>query len=681
MSTEVLKVSNLIFLSAADNTLLKKIVNQDFKINENFADNDSKITFATVPEKVDDGVLVKTNQSVVQLLPVKVYLAKYRKYDCTWENVIYYETLEDVSSVELNKWEFFYSNDKYSVFRIFANSLPNSLPLNGELPAVKDAPFIRYEIYKNIWIKKEGKFKYEKPILSMGTVKGDDKWTLISSSDTESEYQYISSLPYGCVENTVQTNEDVTVIESSSSSLSSNSDALSSPSEQSSSSTSSNQIISANSSSSSESDSSESSTLNSSSSEERRSPKNISTLYLRMVGEPFTENQYVLRLVSPSANPLEWTATVHDSSTLTTGTISLKMNYYGRFLLSMTVVVDGNSIVISNALISNIKNDNFAYYNSYLKALAPIQSWFITTKYSDVDSYDCILSYESLKRNNGENKTLNEIIYDYELAEITPDKNTEKINVYIDRACLDEDKQANDICRGWGFFCLNNNWDNTWSYSSDMESIVLEKSNSGQWNLIRRYATSSNAIEEIELPIDYQDVTIDSVGEYNGFSGISVVARGNIKGGPEESNALDICNDKETLVTFFSSDNCGQDLTYFPYAGNLVVTLSGGNWSGKNIYQLKEKNINSNLSVWNWSSQSSINYHEYATLFSQDGILWKLNIGRLYNGSRSYIFKEFIFENKNASVFTTVFEKIDKSLVSIDGSWASSEMTLTISSE
>jgi hypothetical protein len=123
----------------------------------------------------------------------------------------------------------------------------------------------------------------------------------------------------------------------------------------------------------------------------------------------------------------------------------------------------------------------------------------------------------------------------------------------------------------------------------------------------------------------------------------------------------------------------GQNPDYFPFEGNLSLTLDGGSWDGKTSYDLEFRQINSNLSVWNFSTNSTVNSHEYATLFSQDGVLWKLNIGKVNGSSRSHLFTEFVAEGRNKEKFDVIFRKIHKSFISLNGDWSSSDMTVTIS--
>jgi len=674
MSKKVVRTGDSFFFSEKDSSYVKKAIDKSFEVTENFSSKPYGISFdSTASQQVtDDGVQTTSNASVTPTNQVKIYIARYRKFSCDWENVIYYGVLNSYENITLNEWAFIYTNDKYAAYRMYAASLPSSLPFGGELPPQTEVPFIRYESYKNIYMRRECQFKYDVPFLEFSSTPGTDEWELTSSNNDECEFKYVKSTPYGCdlevpSNSTIVLSEDCSCIDATLSSSSSSTDSSDSKS--------------SNSSTSSDSSgSSESSSLNSSSSEERRSPKSISTLYLRIVGDPFTENQYILSLQDPSADTLVWSASSHNSNTLTTGVISLTMNYSGRFLLSANVVVDGSPIVISNAVLSNIRNENFAYLNNYLKAVAPVDSDYIATKYDGVDSYDCILSHQSMVKSGGKNKKLSEIIYDYEMDEMTVDRSADKIVLYINRALFTTDSRPNNICRAWGLFCLSNSSDGVWSYSSGNQSLRLEQSEGGIWNLNRRYYENATTIQEINIPINFQDVTNNGVSNYDGFIGLTVTDRTKITGGVDVSSTSDICNDINTLIVFYSSDSCTVSDEYIPYNGDLLLTLDGGNWVGKKSYSLKKQSISSNLSVWNWSTNTSDGNHEYVTLFSPDGILWKLNIGKTTSsGSKNYLYTEFIAENRSADNFLIYAGKIHKSFVNMDGDWSDSDMSFVIS--
>jgi hypothetical protein len=676
MPSEVTRVGNTTFITTADNQFIKKLTNKDFQINEDFVGDPEKVDLNSVNTKrvdVREGAELVSNSGQLETQIIKVYLAKYRKGQCEWDNPIFHRVFEEGGSIELDQWEFLYSNETHSVFSLFSTDLPTTLPFDGDLPTVEFAPFIRYESFQVTWNRKTCVYS-PNFVTSFSDTVGLGEWEVTSSGEDECIFSYTKNTPFGC-DNTIPSVGDIDLGEacscipddsSSSSSNSSSSSAFKS---------------SSSSDSSDSSDSTESSSLNSSSSEERLSAKNIDTLYFRMSGDPFTNNQYVLSAVGGS--PFVWQATNHDASTLTTGTVSLSMNESGRFLLSMNVIVDDCPIVISNSLLSNIKNENFAAFGTYLKGISPIDKTKITTKCViddvEVDDYDCVISHESMEKLNGTNKSLGEIIFDYELNEMQVDTEFEKINIYIARAATEKISNPDDVCRGWGFFCLNNNDNGTWSLKTDNELVELEYTEGGAFNLTRRYATSPTTTEEIRMRIPFQDVTNDGVIEYNGFSGLTVVGRNNIEGGVATVTGDDICNDVDTLVAFYANESCGQNPDYFPYVGNLNVTLGGGNWDGKSSYELEFKQINSNLAVWNFSTNSTVDSHEYATLFSQDGVLWKLNIGKVDGVNRSHLFAEFIADGRNEDGFEAIFRKIHKSFVSLNGDWSSSNMTVTIS--
>jgi len=680
MQNKVIKIGNVSFLSQLDKSIIKKILNADFEINDDFSGNRSKIEFDSSAEVsfIQEGVKVSSNSSEVSVNPLKIYFAKYKKSSCNWEDVIYYGILEDYNEVVVDKWEFLYVNEQYCVYRIFSYSMPATLPLDGDLPSSKEAPFMEYESFSNVWMRDKCKFKYDEFIVSLVGLAGNDEWVLNSSGDSECLFSYTKSTPFGCdfsvpSVNSIDIGEEcecLTIYSSSSSS--SFSDTVLNKS-------------SSSSESSESSPSSETSSLNSSSSEIRMSPENVSTLYIRIVGDPFIASEYVLPLRSSTSIPLVWSSSSHSSDSETIGTVSVSMNGSGRFLLSVDATVNGSKVVIANALLSNIANDNFANYSGYLKGLATVCSGYITTAYVSDDgkqtfNYDCIISYETLNRNNGSPKKLSEIIYDYEMAELSIDNDSEKVQLYFGKANIDKDK-SEDICRAWGLFCLNYVKDGEWSYSNDDQEIKLSRTDGGCWNIYRKYNNSLTDSQEIEMEIDSKAVTANTSGEYDGFGGICVVPRALIMGGVSESSNNDVCNDKDTVVAFYSSDSCSQNSNYSPYYGDISLTIDGGGWVGKKSYSLKPSVISSNLSVWNWSSDSNSNYFEYAVLFSHDGILWKFMAMNKNGDSKNYIFTEFIKENLKYDTFSPVFSKIHKSYLSLDGEWGTGEATITISSK
>jgi hypothetical protein len=282
-----------------------------------------------------------------------------------------------------------------------------------------------------------------------------------------------------------------------------------------------------------------------------------------------------------------------------------------------------------------------------------------------------------MKRNNGASKKLSEIIYDYEMAELSVDDDSAKVNLYFGKANIEKDT-SNDICRAWGFFCLNYVKDGEWAYENDDQEIRLSRTDGGSWTLYRKYNSIEGA-EEIFIEIDSKCITSNMSGEYDGFEGTCVVPRDIIRGGVEEASASDVCNDKDTAIAFYSADSCSQNTEYNPYAGDLALTIDGGDWDGKLSYLLSSSVISSNLSVWNWSSNSNSDYFEYAMLFSHDGVLWKLMVMKKQGSSTSYLFAEFIKENLSFDSFVPVFHKVHKSYMSFDGDWSSSDATITIS--
>jgi hypothetical protein len=174
-------------------------------------------------------------------------------------------------------------------------------------------------------------------------------------------------------------------------------------------------------------------------------------------------------------------------------------------------------------------------------------------------------------------------------------------------------------------------------------------------------------------------VSNSSFSEDNNFSGLTVVRKNTITGGPETASPTDVCNSSDTLAVFYSADTCGQDSNYTPFEGGLTLTLSGGSWDGMPLYRLSFKRINGNLAVWNFSTTSSSSSHEYATLFSPDGINWKIHLGKFDGSSKSYLLAEFVFENRSSDSFDTVFTKTNKSFVSIDGERSSGDVSIVIS--
>jgi hypothetical protein len=672
MPSEATRVGNATFITTADNQYIKRLINKDFQINEDFVGEPEKIELNqlnTTRSNVKEGVQLVTNSGDLENLVIKVYFAKYRKGECDWEDPIFHKIFEESDSIELDQWEFLYSNENHSVYSIFSYDLPTTLPFDGALPPVEEAPFLRYETFTTTWDRKQ--CVYGTFATSLSETVGTGEWVVESSDEDQCVLSYTKTTPFGC-DNSVPSTEDIDLGDDCSctpeSSSSSSSDSSSSSIKKSSSS----------SDSSDSSLSSETSSDNSESSEERLSAKNVPTIYMRIIGEPFNDYQFVLNQTSSTT----WQATSHDAETLTTGTIDLSMAESGRFTLSMNLVVDNCPIVVSNSVLSNIKNDNFASFGTYLKGIAPIDKTKITTKCEidgvELDEYSCIFSHESMQTIGGKNKGLSQIILDYELTEMQVDLEYEKINLYMSRAANETINNPNDICRGWGFFCLNNNEDGTWTFQNDNELVKLEYTDGGAFNLTRRYSTSSTTTEEISMRIPFQDVVNDGVLEYDGFTGLTTIGRNNIEGGVLNVTAEDICNDVDTVVAFYASDSCGQNTEYFPYEGNLTVTLSGGDWDGKDSYELEFKQINSNLAVWNFSTNSSINSHEYATLFSQDGVLWKLNLGKVNGTNRSHLYAEFIAEGRNRDGFEGIFTKVPKDYLNLSGARSSSEVTIII---
>jgi len=679
MQDKVVKIANVSFLSSFDKTVITKIFNSDFEINDDFSGNRSKLSFDELSStsSVEEGIIVNSNYLSSVVSPIKIYLSKYRKNSCDWDNIIFYGILENYDqTTEMNKWELLYVNEQYCVYRYFSQQIPNSFPLDGNIPPNSIAPFIKYESFKNIWIRKEGRFKYENSIISLVNEKGDSQWKMITSGDDECVFTYTKNTPFGCdltvpnVDSIIIPEECSRIIESSSS-ISSESSA------------STEQNSTESSKSSDSSSSSESSSLNSSSSEERLYPKNISTIYLRIIGQPFVESQYVLSLQNPNVFPLVWSSNSHNAEMLTTGMVSVSMNSSGRFFVSVDAVINNSPIVINNALLSNVRNDNFGSYVGYLKGLGVVNEEYITTKYSINNSqivrYDCIISYETMERNSGAPKKLSEIIYDYELSELTIEEDASKVILYLGRANSDNMINNSDVCRAWGLFCLNYIEDGYWEYKNDDQIISLEKTDSGGLTIYRKYLNSSTDSEEIYLDIDPKTITTNITGAYSGFAGSAIVPRFFIRNGIEIANQNDVCNATNTVVALYSADNCSQNVSYSPYNGNLALTISGGGWNGKKSYILKPNIINGNLAVWNWSNEGKVNDFEYVTLFSQDGILWKLTIYRNKSGSKDYIVTEFIKENTSSNNFSSIFQKLHKSFLSINGSWGTEEATITIS--
>jgi len=615
----------------------------------------------------EEGVKLVSNSTSSETLTIKVYLAKYKKGECGWLSPVFYRVFDESGSVELNEWSFLYSNEKYSVYSMFAYELPDSLPYDGELPPASEAPFVRYEAFETVWDRK--RCEYSDLANSFSTTKGSDYWVLTSSDEDQCVYSYVKSTPFGC-DNEVPSTDDIDLDSDCSCTPESSSSSISS------SSSSTEEMSTVSTSSSSEKISSESSSLNSESSEELLSAKNVDPIYMRVLGEPFNDYQFVLDQISSNV----WQATSHSAETLTTGTITLTMEESGRFVLDMNVVVNGCSMVVVDSVLSNIKNDNFASYGSYLKGLAPLDKTRITVPCvvdgEEVTEYSCVFSHESMQTNTGKNKSVGQVVLDYEQNELQVDLEYDKINLYLSKATNVADSAGS--CRAWGFFCLENNDDGTWSVESDREFVRLEYTQGGAFNLTRRYAVSATETEEISMRIPFQDVVNDGLSGYNGFSGLTVVGRNNIAGGVEESNSSDICNDADTLVVLYANEVCSQNSSYFPYQGDLTLTINGGDWDGRDSYDLEFRQINSNLAVWNFSTNSSSSSHEYATLFSQDGTLWKLNLGKFNGSQRSHLYAEFISEGRNQNGFKGIFVKVPRSNMNLSGARSSSDATLMI---
>ena len=81
MQNEVIKIGNASFLSQADKTVIKKILNSDFEINDDFSGNRSKLIFdaSAKTNAVEEGMQVVSNIEEPDANPVKIYMAKYKK--------------------------------------------------------------------------------------------------------------------------------------------------------------------------------------------------------------------------------------------------------------------------------------------------------------------------------------------------------------------------------------------------------------------------------------------------------------------------------------------------------------------------------------------------------------------------------------------------------------------------
>ena len=499
-------------------------------------------------------------------------------------------------------------------------------------------------------------------------------WNFFYSNSKYTVYiQYGTSLPAPLFEPGYKIPELEEVIEESSSSSSSE--------ENSSSETNSSTHSSSSSSEDVEPSSSSSSLLieHSSSSEEILSVQTVDRIYLKIDGNPFTDFQYELINVGSSSYPAEWSSSSHGEDTLTSGVISVKLLSSGRFVFNANVVVDGCAIVIEDSVLSNIKNSNFASKNTYIKGFGQIDPDKIVKKCSidgeEQDSYNCLISYESMIRSNGVKKAFSSIIKDYERNEMIINDEASKVKLFF---ASPPNMESSDVCRGWGYFCLNNTSNGVWSSLGDNESIELTHGSHGEWQLTRKYRNSLSTSETIVMRLDYQDISSNESGDDN-FTGLTVVRKDLIKGGVEISSAEDSCNSTDSLVVLQSDSECSQNEDYNPFAGNLSLTLSGGSWGGSRSFNLKKAVISGNLSVWATSTNSERYSHEYAVLFSLDGVNWRLNVGNLSNSDKSYLLSEFIHSNIVSNEFTTMTSIIPKSNVSINGDRSSGDITAIIS--
>ena len=184
MLDEVSKIGNASFILNGDGSLLNKTINADFQLVEDFFQNDiSQVQLGDqddVVENKNEGTVLTSNKDVVFTDTVYIYLARFRKGQCDWEPVIFYDIFNGDNPITLDEWEILYANDNYVVYRIYSKEMPETLPYGGEVPPNSDASFIRYEKYINYFSRTDCEFKYNTTTHKIEYVEepGNDEWVV-----------------------------------------------------------------------------------------------------------------------------------------------------------------------------------------------------------------------------------------------------------------------------------------------------------------------------------------------------------------------------------------------------------------------------------------------------------------------------------------------------------------------
>jgi hypothetical protein len=194
MFDEVSRIGNASFILNGEGELLNKAVNADFQLVEDFFDTEaSQVDLGNSSsdhlEMIDSGTILVSNSNIIFTEQIHVYLARFRKGQCDWESVVFYDYYNGSDSVSLDSWSFFYSNDNYVVYKIYSQDLPSTLPYDGDYPPSDDAEFIRYEKYTNVLSRSDCEFEYNTVSHSVELVDepGDDTWDVFATDDPDAE--------------------------------------------------------------------------------------------------------------------------------------------------------------------------------------------------------------------------------------------------------------------------------------------------------------------------------------------------------------------------------------------------------------------------------------------------------------------------------------------------------------
>ena len=648
MSNKVSKISNSDLL-VFNESFLKILDNKNFNLRENFNDNFHKLNIGDTDVSLsfsENGILQSNKDEEKNENKIKIFISKFKNGSCEWSSPSFFSIADDQEQEK--DWSLFYSNSKFLVYKIHSFETPNSLPLDGDFPTNEEADFIRYKKYINEWLRKECQFKYDPFDTTFVYEQGTDEWELVSSDENSCIFEFVESVPSGCSEmvpslDSIEIPEECSCVkDSSTSSISEQSDESSS-------------TLSSESSKSIQFPDIES--IDTSSSELQLSPQTVSTVYLKIVGEPFGDSQHVLN-ISNNVD-IEWKNS--DDS------IVLKLNNNGLLFLSVDKIVNNEKVKIENAPLTFHKGRNIAKFFEYIKGFSYIDSKNIKSNQSD---FQVIISHENMKENDGDIKNINEIILDFELSQMRINEDFDNVSVFLD--FIDD-----SFCRAHGLFCLNKINDGLWEYSTSEQSIRLLYNDSGLWQIERNYIIN-NSFDVNKIVYDINPMDVSELNDTSeNFFGLSVISKNDI-----ESNKSDIdqCDNINTIVSFFSNEDCEFNIINSVFDKKLSLTISNDDWLGKDIYDLTFKSISSNLGIWYWTGLSTEDYHEYAVMSTIDGNRWKINIGFKDKDNFGHILIEINNMNLNDE-FKGTAGFTPKSLVNINGDWSEKALSYIISIE